>query len=329
MNTLHVEMLTRDDLSQWDLLVTDSPHSTVFHSGKWITTCADLLAKNVVIYGYFSGDDLIGGCSVYSQSHFHLFSTAISTAPLSPYGGYLMAPFASSGVRKDEKLRNTIITEINKVMVKTFGYIKLVNSPALVDIRPFLWDGWNPSVHYLYYLDLRDHREDKLSKDVRRNVRKAQKKDISIEKESDVDLFYALLEKTYEKQNLPVPFTKTFHINMIEMIISNGLGEIWIARSPDGEPAAADIIIWDSRRAYRWSSALDPRFKDTGATSLLLFEIFEELQRRNFSEINLMAANTPHITNFISGFNPTLVPYYSIEKTTPVGALLGRLSWRR
>jgi len=55
-------------------------------------------------------------------------------------------------------------------------------------------------------------------------------------------------------------------------------------------------------------------YKDTGGTSLLLYEIFESLKKRGHSKINLMAANTPQLTKFISSFNPDLVNYYNISK---------------
>jgi hypothetical protein len=91
---------------------------------------------------------------------------------------------------------------------------------------------------------------------------------------------------------------------------------IGIAETPSGEVASAEIIIWDNKRAYRWSAASHTYFEDTGETSLLLYEIFQDLKKKGFKEINLMAANTPHLTKFISSFNPRLVPYYSVEKKT-------------
>ena len=71
-----------------------------------------------------------------------------------------------------------------------------------------------------------------------------------------------------------------------------------------------------NKKAYRWSAASHTEFKDTGATSLLLYEIFQDLKNRGFKEINLMAANTPHLAKFISSFNPELVAYYSVDKKT-------------
>lgn len=80
------------------------------------------------------------------------------------------------------------------------------------------------------------------------------------------------------------------------------------------EPIAAEIITKDNKRTCRWSDASNVKLKETGATTLLLFEIFQDIQKRGFQEINLMAGNTPNLTKFISSFNPRLVPYYGVEK---------------
>ena len=40
-----------------------------------------------------------------------------------------------------------------------------------------------------------------------------------------------------------------------------------IAETPSGEVASAEIVIWDNKRAYRWSAASHTNFKDTGAIS--------------------------------------------------------------
>ena len=89
-----------------------------------------------------------------------------------------------------------------------------------------------------------------------------------------------------------------------------------IAETPSGEVASAEIVIWDNKRAYRWSAASHTYFKDTGETSLLLYEIFQDLKKKGFKEINLMAANTQQLAKFIASFNPKLISYYGVEKSS-------------
>jgi len=43
-------------------------------------------------------------------------------------------------------------------------------------------------------------------------------------------------------------------------------------------------------------------------------EIFIWDKKRGFREINLMVANIPHLAKFISSFNPSIIPYFSVMK---------------
>ena len=88
---------------------------------------------------------------------------------------------------------------------------------------------------------------------------------------------------------------------------------MWIAENTSGEAVAAEIFIWDQHMAYRWQAASHADFMETGAPTLLLFEVMKHLQEKGFTKFNLMAANTPHFAKFISAFNPELVPYYSVQ----------------
>jgi hypothetical protein len=327
MDDCTIRTLANEDLEPWDRLVAASRGGTVFHTSPWIRTCSDLLSTRAIVYGCFREDELLAGCSLYTHSSYGIFKTAVSTAVMSPYGGYVFAAPESTKVREIELVTNAILAEMNRSITGSFDYVRLVNPPEFVDIRPFIRDGWNARVEYAYHLDLTSPIEERISRNVRRSVRKAEKLGISIGPDHDGSLFEVLTRRTYERQGLPSPVPPGFLPRMIDMIVANGLGEMWVARTPEGVPAAAEIVVWDTWRAHRWAAALDPEFKATGATSLLLVGISKHLQARGVPEINLMGANT-HLTDFISSFNPRLVPYYAVDKARGVRRLLNRVLGR-
>jgi hypothetical protein len=292
MSNIEVKELKKEDYELWDELVENSPHGTIFHSSDWLTTCSEILNKKLKIFGCFENEELVGGCSLYVYKSKFL-KTASSTIEMTPYGGVILAQ--SPSAFDDEH----------------FDTIQITNSPDFVDVRPFIWNGWDSKIHYAYYFNLENEIEKSISKKVRNIIRKAIKNNVTIKKLSDASIYYELFSMTFERQNRNPPVTKEFLETMIELLNSKNAGEMWIA-----EVASAEIVIWDNKRAYRWSAALHTNFKDTGATSLLLYEIFRDLKNRGFKEINLMAANTPQLTKFISGFNPKLVPYYGVEKSS-------------
>ena len=91
---------------------------------------------------------------------------------------------------------------------------------------------------------------------------------------------------------------------------------MWVGKTKSGEISAAEIFVYDNKRAYRWSAATHTTLRKTGAYSLLLFKVFKNMRERGFKEINLMAANMPQLAKFITSFNPQLVPYFEVEKTS-------------
>lgn len=155
-----------------------------------------------------------------------------------------------------------------------------------------------------------------MPKNMKTITRKANENGIQIKKKVDIQRFYELINQTYERQQLIPPAQLDFFEKIMDFLHKSHQGEMWIAEMPTGEVAAADIIIWDNKRAHRWAATTDPDLKSHNATSLLLHNIFQDLKSRDFKEINLMSGNTPKLTKFITGFNPELVPYYIVTSNS-------------
>jgi hypothetical protein len=316
MTNIEVRELKKNEYGVWDELVENSPHGTIFHSSDWLTTCSELLNKKLKIFGCFENGQLVGGCSLYTHKLKRFFKVASSTIEMTPYGGVVLAQSQSTKVREQEQTYSNIIKSLcNTFDNEHFNHIQIINSPDFVDVRPFTWNGWDSKIFYAYYLILNDF-EKRLSRDPKRNIKKAIKNEISIEKSNDITSFYELFEETFSRQGLKPPVTKGFLVTVFDMLLKYEKGEMWIAKTKSEEIVAAEIFVYDNKRAYRWSAATHTELRKTGAYSLLLFEVFRDMQNRGFKEINLMAANTPQLTEFITSFNPKLVPYYKVEKSS-------------
>jgi|Deesub1362A_J573_1020465.scaffolds.fasta_scaffold00052_79 hypothetical protein len=313
MSEIEIRELKKDEYEKWDEIVEKSPYGTIFHSSVWLTTCSNLLNKKLKIYGFFENNQLIGGCSLYLHKKGFL-KVASSTCEMTPYGGVVLVEVPDSKVRMREHRNHNIIRSLCDVLdSEGLDRVSLTFSPEFVDVRPFIWNGWDTKVLYTYYLGL-DNFENKISRDVKRNINKAIKNEIIIEKSEDIDSFYELFEMTFSRQGLNPPATKRFLAEVFDMVLKNEKGEMWVAQTKSEEIAASEIFVYDRKKVYRWSAATHPELRRTGAYSLLLHKVFQDMQSRGFKEVNLMAANTPQLAEFITGFNPKLVPYYGVEK---------------
>ncbi len=315
MTDVEVREVRTDEFPAWDDLAARSPHGTVFSRSDWITTCASLSQREPLLIGYFEDGRLAGGCSLYVKKNgFQTFGR--STAPTTPFSGYVLQENGSSRVRDGESRARTIVRAIaDEIARRRFTQVRIVSAPAFQDLRPLTWNGWTSQVYYTYTLPLAEGIESTFSKKTRNTIRKAEKSEVRVRKTVDPGLFWELTLATYQRQGREPPFSRAFLAGMLDLVVEKNLGEMWIAETASGEPASAEVVVWDGRMAHRWLAASEIAHRGTGATSLLLSEVVQDLWRRGFGEVNLMAANAPHLSRFVAGFNPGLVPYFGVERT--------------
>ncbi|WP_440951829.1 GNAT family N-acetyltransferase [Methanococcoides sp. FTZ1] len=313
MSETEVRILDKGEWKIWDQLVELSPHGTIFHNSEWLSRCSESFNKDLKIYGCFENDELVCGCSLFVYRSKKIFKKASSTCPLTPYGGVVFKQFPTLKVRKQLQDQQKWINALSSFFDKEgFDSIEITNSPDFLDIRPFKWNDWSSDVYYAYYLDLNRDLYSSYSKDVRYNIKKAANLDLQIEILNDYNAFYDLYSMTYAKHDLKPPASKQFFIDMLDLLESNSCGEMRIVKTPSDEVAAADITIWDNKRAYGWAAASNTGLKSTGASSFLLYNTCNDLKARGFNEINIMSANVPHLAEFYSGLNPKLIPYFRV-----------------
>jgi hypothetical protein len=306
--------LSMGDLSQWDELVAQSPHGTIFHKTAWLNVCAEYYGKKLKIFGCFRDDMLVGGCSLFIGKKWGVISYAESNSGFTPYGGFVISSFPSTSVHKQETFSRQVIDSlIDCIKKEHFSSIVVWNSPEFHDIRPFIMRGWRSQVQYSYYFDLGMDIESHIDTRLKKTMRKAEKQQFIFEPSSDISKFYSLLCETYARKNLKPAASKRFITDVCLLIRDQKCGEMVVAKTPEREIACAEIVIWDNRNAYRWAAASDARFLDSGVPSLLLFIILKRLQERSIPKINLMGANTPQLSRFMSRFNPILVPCYQVQ----------------
>ena len=309
-NNYIIQKLTGDSLFYWDDFVDSSPQGTIFHKSYWIQTSATASKTPMEIIAVLDkNENIIAGLPVFFKRKYGL-PYSISNLALSPSGGFLLSPQSSKNVRENEQKDKLCLTFLSQYIINKKAFLNLVyNYPNFIDLRPLIREGWKSKLNYTYILMLEDLWNN-ISKKTRNIIRKAERENIEVIVEYNPEIYWDLIKDTYKKQNQTVPFTKEYITSLMDVAIEHNSGEMWLAKMPNGDVASAEFILWDNKMVHRWSAASNTEYKNTGATSLLLYKIFIEMQNRGHSKMNLMAANTPHLTKFVSGFNPTLTPDY-------------------
>jgi len=315
MDRLEVTEISPDQFPLWDSLVDTSPHGTIFHKSGWLEACARSLGKEVKILGCFTDGGLVGGCSLFFEKSFNFVGSANSTCAVTPYGGLVISPCPSKGVHKQESFFGQIVMAIaNSISSRNLYSIIIRNSPEFHDIRPLTAHGWSSSVLNTYYMDNGGNIESQIDSDARYNCRKAERNGITVGLSSDISRFYDMYCETFTRKGLKPQAPKSLISDLSVFLKNKNCGEITVAKTPEGEIAAAEIIIWDTRMAYSWLAASDSRFLDTRATTLLALANLKRMQDRGFRHVNIMMANVPELSQFANHLNPVLIPYFQVQK---------------
>ena len=326
MSAIEVKELKKDEYKMWDELVENSPQGMIFHSSDWLTACSKSLNKELKICGCFWENQLIGGCALSYQKK-TIFKFAYSPPPNTgtPHGGLLLRPLGKN-VRKNESLLKAIINGFLDVLKdEGLDYISLINCPTLIDIRPFTYNGWKNSVQYTYMLDLDGNLWTHINKKTRGSIRSAEKNNVHIIESNNLNKFYKLFETMFKQQRISVPISKDVIASIFNFLSKKNLCEMWFAETDSGELVSALIAVWDNSRPYFWVGASDADLNaKIGGNSLMYWHALQYLLSKNFSEVVWVGANTPKLNKFKAGFNPKLVPYYVVEKTSIRYKMLGK-----
>ncbi len=337
MSGLIVRELTEKEYVQWDELVKASSSGTIFHSSIWAGIQRDFFGRPLKILGCFEKEELVAGCTLFYHSR-GPFTVIYSSCNLNPYGGIVVKDHLDSAFRKRGMFQDRVIRAIEtSLMNERFVKIEVCNSPELIDMRPFIWNGWEVELKYTYRLRLNEpgningfssvipvEKYCGFSRNAIRSIKKAKKNGITIHKGISADQFNDIFSEMLENKGIHCPVGVEYFETMFEYIQSSGSGDTWYAQTPDGNIISADVIILDNKRAYRWLAASKKEYNDTGGTSYLIRSICEDLRGRGISGIDLMTANIQQISSFTLNFNPELIPYYQVCRFSPLFHIPGK-----
>jgi hypothetical protein len=313
MDEIEVRELVPAEYEYWDLLVDKAQPGTLFHTSQWLEICRDVLAKDLRIYGCFRNGELVGGCPLFVKKIKGILKVATSTCDMTSYSGPLIKEGASSKASKRVRETHEILNSLRKFLCKQgFDSIHLTFSLGFEDIRPFTWNGWDSTVHYTHYLNLKENVDNNISQSIRRELKIATEAGLKTRAWNNPETYYQLLSVAYEKQNLAPPLPREFFERVFKLIQERDVGYMFVSETPEGEAVAAHLNLYGKKCTVIWTSAMNPDFGRLGLNALLYYNEFLDLKSRNLEYMNVMAANIPRFADFIMSFSPELVPYYSV-----------------
>lgn len=189
--------------------------------------------------------------------------------------------------------------------------------PEIQNWLPFYWLGFSQTTRYTYRLQLiktEDRLWNELKSNIKTDIKKAQNRyGLSIIADCCLDEFLELNQKTFERQGRGLPYDKGFVENLDRKCVNNNCRKIFIAKDVEGKAHAGVYLVWDGRVAYYLMGGGDPELRNSGATSLAMWEAIKFA--KTVSEIfDFEGSMVEPIERYFRAFGAVQTPYFQITK---------------
>jgi hypothetical protein len=322
MKIHELDLSNKNDLKRWDLFVDDTAEGTIFHKSYWLLAHGGvmLFRANQVRLLVITGDDnkWIAGLPI---TYRRLFGKNLILMPyLTPYLGPI---FSLGYIQKYCRIvsRKKEILTLFAETIKKFGFMVFYDfTPQVIDMQPFLWDGFQTKVNYTYILDISDLNKVDRNMDhrIRNNIRQAVKSGYEIMWgfEDNFNTFIDLNKMTFRRQNVK-RYDHDITQKLLMAAYSSKACDIGVVVDADREPLASVAIVWDTKRVYSICGGIS--HKSHSAMSFLIWETFTYAgEVLNITEFDFEGSAIPSIEHYFRKFGGDIVPYYSLLSRTSV-----------
>jgi lipid II:glycine glycyltransferase (peptidoglycan interpeptide bridge formation enzyme) len=183
---------------------------------------------------------------------------------------------------------------------------------------PFYWDGFEQTTRYTYVIDelvSEKHLWNALLQNIRTDIKKAENRfNLDINTDINIDEFLNINELTFAGRGKKLPYSRDLVKRIENACIDNNCRKIFYAQDKDRKTHAAIYVIWDVNSAYYLMGGSDPGIRNSGATSLCIWEAikFSSTVTQKFDFEGSMIES---VERFFRAFGAMQVPYLRISKT--------------
>ncbi|MDR2835443.1 MAG: GNAT family N-acetyltransferase [Bacteroidales bacterium] len=213
-------------------------------------------------------------------------------------------------------LRKQKICEYFIEHLPAFDFFQQIFHYSFTDWLPFYWKGFEQITRYNYILPNIKNTDElwsKLSKNIKRNIKKAKNKyQLEVRKNITINSFIEIYDKTFKRQG-----EKTYHSKKLGKLINTccaiNKGNIWGAFDKEGRLHAAVFIVWQENCAYYVAGGGDPLLRQSGGHALAMWNAICDLSEIS-SSFDFSGTMINGVERFFREFGAVQMPCLLISK---------------
>lgn len=283
--------------------------SSIFSQPWWLDAVAPNAWGEVTVE---KGDELFARLPYVVKKRYGF--TMLTMPPLTQTLGPWLHPYSgkyTNQLSKEKKLMSELIEQLPKfdAFSQKFHY-------SITNWLPFYWSGFEQTTRYTYVIeDLSDLDAVwcETRKNIRTDIRKAKKK-VEVRTDLGLDTFLDLNEMTFQRQGKTFPYSRELVTRLDKACDERNCRHMFFAEDSQGRLHAGVYIIWDDQAAYYLMGGANPELRNSGATSLLIWEAiqFAATVSKTF---DFEGSMIKPVERFFRAFGARQKPYFAVSKT--------------
>lgn len=283
----------------------------IFHQPWWLdAVCGD--TNWDVSLSLDKEGHIQGALPFFSQRKFGFL--LLRQAILTPYMGPIINyPRAQKKLAYKYAHEKKVVDDLVKGLPE-YSYFNQHCDPSFTNGQAFYWNGIQQENYYTYKINLdRDYKdiEKEFEGRVRTDIRKADTRLKFIETE-DVDLFYQLNKKSFDHQQIDVPYSIDLLKRLDEVLKTKNKRHIHIIQDEQGVPYAGAYLIKDAGVVYTLMIGSDPQLRKNGAVAMLISKIILKY-KSEVGELDFCGSMIEKFQRIFRSFGARQVPYLKIS----------------
>lgn len=183
---------------------------------------------------------------------------------------------------------------------------------------PFYWKGFQQTTKYTYVIENLTNLDEVFcgfKEKVKTDIRKASGRNkLVIREDTSIEVFFELNKKVFERQSKKRPYSDNFLKNLIKTLQNEKKVKWFVAYDEEERPHAGVLIVWDKDTAYYLMGGGDPKLRNSGATSLCIWEAIK-FASTIACKFDFEGSMVESIERFIRGYGATQKQYFNVSKT--------------
>ena len=313
---------------QWNDLAANAAQATPFHRYEFLETLADHTGTTFHPFVGFADDRPLGMFPVFEKSVGPL-TALFSPAPNLKirYLGPVVFDWGGADTVGHERRRQDFIGAALSCFEDRFApsYVLVRTAARFGDHRPFLWRDFEATPQYSYVVDLTPDASsllDRFSRDARRNIR-TETPELHVSEDPDaIASILDHLRARHREQGKSYRVTDSFVTDLYERL-PDGVVRPYVVHQGD-RFVGGMIALEYGDTVYRWQGGAKPE-PDLPVTELLDWQVMRRAAERGCTRYDLVGANHRGISRYKSKFDPELVTFQSLVRSSRTMDLLSKL----